>query len=424
MKLFDPEGDGYDYETAKASGIVPDETGHWASRDPTTGLILKGIKHPTFEKTIQGEKDAGYEIVKKGDRYYSFPKKEKKQRNPFFLLGLNDMGEEPAYPLPVQKPVPARPTYVMEPDLLEAQGGQQFPPGLMQDDAGRFFYQDKPNEFLPVVKRPGMVPVAKTPEGYTFAMPKVLDIVGNMGGGWAAPSGGVTLGAGMVKSGKAAMNDKYKIEKSFGVNDEPIYKVMDGDKAIAEARLSHTGEYVVDLGVKKDYRRQGIATDLYNHIENDLGRKLKPSPVHQTEEGKAFWASRNKPKLTPVEGNPFAMEWNVKGFEDAQWYHGTTHDFDKFKLAKGNPENHLGKYPHFTSSPEDAAKNYAGHGPDLTGRIERRAEELMPKNVPPYGTLDYDRAYSEAIEKATKELAGPHDGAIIPAKMKLDNPVS
>jgi hypothetical protein len=71
---FNPEGTDYDYAGAAAAGITPDATGHWATRDPNTGLILKGTGHETFGKTIAGEDAAGYEIIKRGDRYYSSPK--------------------------------------------------------------------------------------------------------------------------------------------------------------------------------------------------------------------------------------------------------------------------------------------------------------------------------------------------------------
>lgn len=120
-----------------------------------------------------------------------------------------------------------------------------------------------------------------------------------------------------------------------------------------------------------------------------------------------------------------AREWNVKGFEDADWFHGTTHElFNKFSKAKGNIENHLGEYPHFTSSPEDAGANYAGMGPDLTNRVEKRAEEIISGKNLDWNTSEYNKAFEEAKKKAIKELAGKHEGAIIPAKMKLDNPVS
>lgn len=77
MADFDPEGDGYDMDTALKAGMKPDDTGHWSSREPESGLILKGRKHKTFHLTIEGEQKAGYKIVKGEDgRYYSHPKTE------------------------------------------------------------------------------------------------------------------------------------------------------------------------------------------------------------------------------------------------------------------------------------------------------------------------------------------------------------
>uniref|UniRef100_A0A6M3KF02 Uncharacterized protein n=1 Tax=viral metagenome TaxID=1070528 RepID=A0A6M3KF02_9ZZZZ len=73
---FDPEGSGYDYKTAEKYGIKPDKTGHWQSREPNTGVLLKGRKHKTWPLTVQGEADAGYAIYKKNNRYYSKPIKK------------------------------------------------------------------------------------------------------------------------------------------------------------------------------------------------------------------------------------------------------------------------------------------------------------------------------------------------------------
>ncbi len=77
-EVFDPEGSDYDYQSARSAGLSPDKTGHWPSREPTTGLLLKGRKHKTWTLTEKGEEEAGYKIIKKGDRYYSEPK-EKEQ---------------------------------------------------------------------------------------------------------------------------------------------------------------------------------------------------------------------------------------------------------------------------------------------------------------------------------------------------------
>jgi hypothetical protein len=78
-KKFDPEGSGYDYDSAIAAGYEPDEEEHWPSRDEETGLLFKGTKHETWNKTIETEKKLGYVIVKgKDGRYYSFKPDDKR----------------------------------------------------------------------------------------------------------------------------------------------------------------------------------------------------------------------------------------------------------------------------------------------------------------------------------------------------------
>ena len=74
-KRFNPEGKGYDYDSARGAGIKPNKSGHWPSREPKSGLILKGTSHPTFKKTVEGERKAGYSIYQKNNRYYSRKKK-------------------------------------------------------------------------------------------------------------------------------------------------------------------------------------------------------------------------------------------------------------------------------------------------------------------------------------------------------------
>ena len=52
---FKPKGAGYDYEAARKAGMKRDKSGHMPSRSPS-GQILEGMYHPTFYKTIAGEK--------------------------------------------------------------------------------------------------------------------------------------------------------------------------------------------------------------------------------------------------------------------------------------------------------------------------------------------------------------------------------
>ena len=67
---------GYDYKAAVKAGISPDETGHWDSRDPETGRILKGKKHPTIRETKKAERKLGYKVYRKDGSLYSKPKKK------------------------------------------------------------------------------------------------------------------------------------------------------------------------------------------------------------------------------------------------------------------------------------------------------------------------------------------------------------
>ena len=69
-EAFDPEGDGYDYITAEKYDLKPDESGHYPSRVPETGQLLKGKNHPTFHLTEREESRLGNIIFKGKDGFY------------------------------------------------------------------------------------------------------------------------------------------------------------------------------------------------------------------------------------------------------------------------------------------------------------------------------------------------------------------
>ena len=71
LKIFDAEGSGYDYATADKLGYKKDKEGHLPSRDFKSGMILKGKKHPTFNKAVEADKKLGYKLIKKNGRYYT-----------------------------------------------------------------------------------------------------------------------------------------------------------------------------------------------------------------------------------------------------------------------------------------------------------------------------------------------------------------
>jgi hypothetical protein len=74
---FDADGTGYDMKTARAAGLGPagkeagENVGHWPTRDPRTGMILKGKGHTSFGLGISEDEKLGYKLVKKNGRYYT-----------------------------------------------------------------------------------------------------------------------------------------------------------------------------------------------------------------------------------------------------------------------------------------------------------------------------------------------------------------
>jgi len=115
-------------------------------------------------------------------------------------------------------------------------------------------------------------------------------------------------------------------------------------------------------------------------------------------------------------GDGLAMDYasrmaRAKEMYPASGYHGTTHDFPAFGMGTHNPEGHFGAGHYITSSADDASRHYAGRGPDLTNRIDRRAEQIASEN-------DWSYDDPRAIHAAVSELQG-HEGAAIPTRMDL-----
>lgn len=109
------------------------------------------------------------------------------------------------------------------------------------------------------------------------------------------------------------------------------------------------------------------------------------------------WAGTDE-VLDPEEINE--TDFSGEGPFVMRVYHGTTHDFDVFDASqRGTKEGQFGAVNYFTSSFSDADRNYAGEGPDLTNRIQRRAEQIESETD---GDVDGD----QAVEQARQELAG------------------
>ncbi len=128
----------------------------------------------------------------------------------------------------------------------------------------------------------------------------------------------------------------------------------------------------------------------------------------------AFWKWFGKSKVVDANGEPLVV------------YHGTTHDFNEFKLDRSNIENHFGRGFYFSNNPDDIDENYAGEGPDLTSRIERQAEQVFDekfgdKNYQ-YGSSQYKKAMEKAKNLARKALAGKAP-IVLPCYLRIENPI-
>jgi hypothetical protein len=143
-----------------------------------------------------------------------------------------------------------------------------------------------------------------------------------------------------------------------------------------------------------------------------LGRYLDQSPEPPTtptpKKNNVVSLFANNKRAAPLGLAGGVSERNIPG---SDWYHGTTHDFDKFDLSKADPEGHMGRGVYATSNPMDAGYNYARpDGADLRVKIERRADQIVSDNE---GT-----SLDDAMDMAEAEMVGPAVGRVRKLKIK------
>ena len=125
---------------------------------------------------------------------------------------------------------------------------------------------------------------------------------------------------------------------------------------------------------------------------------------------------------------------------DQPLFHGTTHKFTVFNKDLSSIEGDLGAAYYFTNSRGDVDTNYAGVGPDLTGRIERLAESLIDdetvqdsygKPIRPSGPKisgkdigvgGYLKDFVEFAEGVARKRLSGGEERVIKAYVRLDNP--
>jgi hypothetical protein len=100
-------------------------------------------------------------------------------------------------------------------------------------------------------------------------------------------------------------------------------------------------------------------------------------------------------------------------------FHGTTHKFSVFDAKRGNLAGQFGAINYFTSSESDATDNYAGEGPDLTSRIDQRAEQLEDDIQEVIDEEGLEAAIEQFIPGADQFIEDASDIAQVIARQEL-----
>lgn len=110
---------------------------------------------------------------------------------------------------------------------------------------------------------------------------------------------------------------KYTPEnRTFSISVPGKEDLLDRGVTAGGATLKRNMQSISSVGVNPEFRRRGLATALYNYIENQLGYKLAPNWA-LTPEGETFWAARqntNKPPL--VKPSPFSTKPDIEAVTD------------------------------------------------------------------------------------------------------------
>jgi hypothetical protein len=99
-------------------------------------------------------------------------------------------------------------------------------------------------------------------------------------------------------------------------------------------------------------------------------------------------------------------------------YHGTTQTFTEFDRTRANLESDFGRGFYFSNNPRDVEENYAGIGPDLENKIERRIDELAREEDIAYNDVETRKGLRARAEE--EFLA--NQGSTMAVFLKLENP--
>src|SRR5215510_10558403 len=185
-----------------------------------------------------------------------------------------------------------------------------------------------------------------------------------------------------------------KGEHAFFVGYQPPFKKGDAPMALYNIVGGESDGSTVDADM---LRQAGIAVPETPPLLEFNQRALAATPALRD------WFGQSK--VRDEEGNPLTV------------FHGTTRSFTTFDRERANPESDFGAGFYFSNNALDTDANYSGIGPDLAGKIERRAEEIQQE----LDDSETGGTEGEAKLRATQELV-EHQGMTMPVFLKMENP--
>jgi 8-oxo-dGTP pyrophosphatase MutT (NUDIX family) len=119
--------------------------------------------------------------------------------------------------------------------------------------------------------------------------------------------------------------------------------------------------------IKQAFNQLVVAAPLESITSAETATGHLPPGISKITQAPAFKAWFGDSKVVyPDTGEPMPV------------FHGSTHEFEAFKLEAVNHDNYWGQGLYFTTSAEDASINYATvTGPDFQSRVERRKDEMV-----------------------------------------------
>jgi hypothetical protein len=190
---------------------------------------------------------------------------------------------------------------------------------------------------------------------------------------------------------------KADVAEELAALDAAYARVANMEKAQADEYLDTVEQAVRDAGLDP-----ATATDdEVRAVLNPEGKAFFQSAAPEDSAAFREWAGTDE-VIEASDVNDF--DFSGEGPFVMRAFHGTTHEFDTFNAGKrGQKEGQFGAVNYFTTGQRDVEENYAGEGPDLTQRIEKRTEQLADSLQEQFEDKGRDKVVA-SLYRSTGEL--------------------